>query len=169
MKPVRAALIALFSDFSSQYTIHEAAKLVGKSYGLVYAEMQGLIKRNILDARQVGHALLCSLNPDALEDPEIMGYFVHQSLLQRSQYLKRHSVPEAVMQLPVIFVFEKKYYTLQAFASHFTGKEDSLVFLSLSQLQDFLAARIKNSNLSLVIILSGSEFFWRKVAWLKRR
>lgn len=93
--PQLAIIDLLSRRRDSALTINQLAKLVGKSYAYTNKYVHELLGRGILTKRDVGSAMLCSLD---FSHEESIGHLILLSIRRRLRLLEEGEVTEAAVE-----------------------------------------------------------------------
>ncbi len=140
-------IIGLFAEeLGRELTINQISKKLKKSYASINSHARNLISKGILNKKDVGSAILCSLN---YENNEVIGYLILNSMS------KSKNMPEKFNKdsLLCAFKLDDKTYCY-SISEKIKGCENF-------DRNNF--KKIVKNNLGKIMIIKGYEVFWNLV------
>lgn len=160
-------LDAFSSAINVELTINQIAKIIKKSYAFTNKYTHELIEQRILKKKEVGSAILCSLD---YSNEATIGCLIYNSINKKLTYIKSSDTKGAGvsktrerldnLRLPesnLAFVYGGKLFIV---GNPEKGKSTDASFIS----HDSFVSELRSYDFSKILILQGYEYFWKTVS-----
>ncbi|MBN2053014.1 hypothetical protein JW756_05915 [Candidatus Woesearchaeota archaeon] len=176
----QVSIINLFSqELNRELTINQIAKLIKKSYAFTNKYTHELIKEGVLAKKNIGSAILCSLN---MKSEQAIGLLILDSIQQKTRFLDKlsenkkeiltefsaspdsqgiHTAYIDTENNKITIICEDNQANQDKFKQIKQALED---FKVQSQTKAEFAAAIRKSILKQTIVLKNHEAYWREIS-----
>ena len=146
-----------------ELTINQISKAINKSYAFTNKYTHELIEQNVLLKKAIGSAIVCSLN---FSSEEALGCLVMASIKSKKRYLESAEGKKTLTRIDRIqrsysdiIYAENGALTAVSSANQPQNSKDFLVITA-----DSFKKKVKQLDLSKIVVLEGHESFWKLVA-----